>query len=171
LLIWNATFSAEHGDFFFGDQEEMGLGVRTATPLTENNGSLITASAGAKTAKATWGKAVDWCDYSGVSGGRRAGVTLMPDPQNFRASWFHNRDYGLMVANPFGGNSINQGEPSRVAVKRGERLRLRFGVLLHAVTPSAKDVDLAAEFEKRSARVSCAHAGVPPACFVRLTAE
>jgi hypothetical protein len=27
---------------------------------------------------------------------------------------------------------MNQGEPSRVVVKRGERLRLHFGVLQHA---------------------------------------
>jgi hypothetical protein len=145
LLVWDATFSAEFGDFFFGDEEEMGLGVRVATPLTEKNGGLITSSGGSKTAKDTWGKAHDWCDYSGSVNGQRVGITLMADPANFRPSWFHNRDYGLMVANPFGRKSMNQGEPSRVVVKSGERLRLRFGVLLHsAATP--KDVDLAAAY-------------------------
>lgn len=69
----------------------------------------------------------------------------MPHPDNFRPSWFHNRDYGLMVANPFGRKSMNQGEPSRVVVKSGERLRLRFGVLLHSAT-TAQDLDLAAAY-------------------------
>lgn len=145
LLVWDATFSADFGDFFFGDQEEMGCGVRVATAITEKNGGLITSSGGATTARNTWGKAHDWCDYSGAVDGQRAGITLMPHPANFRPSWFHNRDYGLMVANPFGRKSMNQGEPSRVVVKRGERLRLRFGVLLHSAA-TAKDVDLAAAY-------------------------
>ena len=145
LLIWQADFLPAEQELVFGDQEEMGLGVRVATGITEKNGGLILASSGARTAKATWGKTFAWCDYSGELDGHRAGVTLMPHPDNFRPSWFHNRDYGLMVANPFGRKSMNQGEPSRVVVKKGERLRLRFGVLLHsAATP--KEVDLAAAY-------------------------
>jgi len=105
----------------------MGLGVRVATKITEKNGGTILTSTGAKTAKVTWGKSFEWCDYSGELDGRRVGVTLMPDPANFRPSWFHNRDYGLMVANPFGRKSMNQGETSRVVVKKGERLSLRSG--------------------------------------------
>ncbi|MBM3790649.1 MAG: hypothetical protein FJW35_09920, partial [Acidobacteria bacterium] len=145
LLVWEATFEAIEQDLFFGNQEEMGLGVRVATPITEKNGGLITGSTGTKTAKGTWGKAFDWCDYSGVIGDRRVGVTLMPDPANFRPSWFHNRDYGLMVANPFGRKAMGQGDLSRVEVKKGERLRLRFGVLMHSNTPE-KHVDLAAAY-------------------------
>ena len=145
LLIWEAIFAAGERDIVFGDQEEMGLGVRVATPLTEKNGGLITTSTGGKTAKATWGKAFEWCDYAGVLGDRRVGVTLMPDPANFRPSWFHNRDYGLMVANPFGRKSMNQGDASRVEVKRGGKLRLRFGLLLHSAPPD-QDVDLAAAY-------------------------
>jgi hypothetical protein len=145
LLIWDATFVATEQDIVFGDQEEMGLGVRVATLITEKNGGLITTSTGAQTAKDTWGKAFDWCDYSGVIGDRRVGVTLMPDPANFRPSWFHNRDYGLMVANPFGRQSMKQGDISRVEVKRGETLRLRFGILLHAAVPE-KPADLTAAY-------------------------
>jgi hypothetical protein len=36
-----------------------------------------------------------------------------------------------MVANPFGRLTFTKGEPSRVVVKRGETLTLRFGVLVH----------------------------------------
>jgi len=35
---------------------------------------------------------------------------------------------------------------SRVEVKRGEKLRLRFGVLLHSAAPE-KDVDLVAAYQ------------------------
>ena len=68
----------------------------------------------------------------------------MPDPANFRPSWFHNRDYGLMVANTFGRSSMKQGDVSRVEVKKGEKLRLRFGLLLHAAAPNGTpDIDAA----------------------------
>lgn len=145
LLVWDATFSADLGDVIFGDQEEMGLGARVATAITEKNGGVITSSAGLITAKNTWGQPAEWCDYSGTVNGQRVGLTLMTDPANFRPSWWHNRDYGLMVANPFGRQSMNQGEPSRVVVKNGERLHLRFGVLLHSPA-TAQHLDLAAAY-------------------------
>lgn len=135
LLIWEAEFSSTTGDLVFGDQEEMGLGVRLATPLTEKNGGTIRSRAGARGARATWGKTAEWCDYSGVRDGRRVGMTVMPSPRNFRPSWFHNRDYGLMAANPFGRQAFTRGEPSAVVVKPGETFRLRFGVWLHASAP------------------------------------
>ncbi len=69
----------------------------------------------------------------------------MPDPRNFRRSWFHARDYGLLVANPFGRKSLAKGPESRVVVKRGEVFRLGFGVLLHAA-PATQDIDLRAAY-------------------------
>jgi hypothetical protein len=77
--------------------------------------------------------------------GWRVGITVMTDPANFRPSWWHNRDYGLMVANPFGRKAMNQGGTSRVVVRKGERLRLRFGVFVHSAPPG-KEVDLAAAY-------------------------
>lgn len=131
LLVWDAAFRSEDGDFSFGDQEEMGFGARVATAITEKNGGLITSSTGQKTAKATWGQPADWCDYSGVAAGRPIGLTLMADPRNFRPSWWHNRDYGVFVANPFGREAMKQGAKSAVTIKRGEDFRLRFGAAIH----------------------------------------
>ena len=62
--------------------------------------------------------------------GERVGVVLMPDPRNFRRSWFHARDYGVLVANPFGQTAFTRGKRSSVAAK-DEPLRLRFGVLTY----------------------------------------
>jgi hypothetical protein len=126
LIVWESEFSGAE-DFTFGDEEEMGLGVRMATDLTVTHGGVITSSDGRKNEKEVWGRQADWCDYSG----KGVGIILMPDPRNFRRSWFHARDYGLLVANPFGRNAFTKGEPSRVVVKRGETLTLRFGVLVH----------------------------------------
>lgn len=160
LLIWDATLAATEQDLVLGDQEEMGLGVRVATPLIEKNGGLITSSDGTTTAQKTWGKAHDWCDYSRVVDGRRVGVVLMPDPANFRRSWFHNRDYGLMVANAFGRQAMQQGEVSRVEVKRGETLRLRYGVFLYAL-PESEQLDLSAVFRDYGACLAADASGSP----------
>ncbi len=146
LLIWDASFSSDKGDLVFGDQEEMGLGVRVATAIAEKRGGVIRTSSGGRGAAATWGKIAEWSDYSGTIGGLRAGILLMPDPGNFRPCWFHNRDYGLMVANPFGRSAFTGGEKSSVVVKKRETFRLRFGILLHA-GETTEELDLAAEYQ------------------------
>jgi hypothetical protein len=132
LIVWDSTFEPEAAEVAFGDQEEMGLGVRVATPLAVKTGGRMTGSGGEQNEAGVRGKPLDWCDYSGTVDGKPAGVMLMPDPGNFRPSWFHARDYGFVAANPFGRKSVGRGEASRVVVKRGEPLRLRFGVLLHS---------------------------------------
>ena len=131
LIDWSSEFTGP-GDFAFGDQEEMGLAVRVATPLAVKNGGQILNSDGARNEKGTWGRPADWCDYRGTTDGKEAGVALMAHPGNFRRPWFHARDYGLLVANPFGRRAFTKGEESRVVVKKGETLRLRFGVLIHS---------------------------------------
>jgi len=131
LLVWDATVRSDTGDIIFGDQEEMGFGVRVAASIIEKNGGVIASSAGLKTAKNTWGQPAEWCDYSGTVEGEHVGIMLMADPANFRSSWWHNRDYGLMVANPFGRQAMKQGAKSAVTVKRGEAFRLRFGAAIH----------------------------------------
>lgn len=145
LLIWDSEIFPTMDGFYFGDQEEMGLGVRVATPITEKNGGQILSSSGDKTAKATWGRAYDWCDYSGPSQGQHIGIAIFSHPRNFRSSWWHNRDYGVFVANPFGSKALSQGVVSKIEVKKGESLRLTFGVLIHS---SAKysDVDIPAAY-------------------------
>lgn len=140
-LTWDAAFTPSIDGFYFGDQEEMGLGVRVATAINEKNGGLITSSTGKTTAKATWGQPAAWCDYSGVINGRHVGIMTVPDPANAHPSWWHNRDYGVFVSNPFGRKAMKQGEPSRIDVKRGETYRLRHTIIIHA-SPDAKATDL-----------------------------
>ena len=130
-LIWEATFFANAGDIAFGDQEEMGFGTRVATAIAEKKGGLIRNSHAATTAKATWGQPAAWSDDSGTIDGAPCGVTLFTAPGNFRESWWHNRDYGLMVANPFGRAAMKQGERSTVTVKPGESLKLVFAAVFH----------------------------------------
>lgn len=115
-----------------GDQEEMGLGVRLATPLTVKQGGAIVNAEGGRDEAGVWGKASAWCVYRGGTGDGQAGVALMPHPENFRASWFHARDYGLLVANAFGRKAFGAGDTSEVRVEVGKALTLRYGVWVFA---------------------------------------
>jgi len=129
-LVWDATFRSEQ-ELVFGDQEEMGFGARVATPLTETKGGTLVNSRGQITAAKTWGQPAAWCDYSASAAGQLAGITLIGDPGNFRESWWHNRDYGVFVANPFGRAAMKQGAPSRHVVPRGTPFRIRFAAFFH----------------------------------------
>ncbi|MCA9074591.1 MAG: PmoA family protein [Planctomycetaceae bacterium] len=129
LLRWSSTFKADR-EFAFGDQEEMGLGVRVAIPLAVKKGGQIINSDGLINESQVWGKQADWCSYRGEINGHDVSLTLIPHPDDFRKCWFHARDYGLLLANPFGRKAFTNGEPSRVVVKPGEPLTLQFGVLV-----------------------------------------
>ena len=141
-LVWGAEFRADQREIVFGDQEEMGFGARVATPFTEKNGGMIRSSTGKKTAKETWGQPAMWCDYSGY-GPQSGGILLMASDKNFRESWWHNRDYGVFVANPFGREAMKQGPRSAVTVAKGESLKITFGALIH----DGRDHDPANEYQ------------------------
>lgn len=132
LLIWDSTFSAVDGEFYFGDQEEMGLGVRVASPMAVKAGGTMLDGRGRRNERQIWGHASPWCDYNGTVDGRRVGVTIMCDARPFRPSWFHARDYGALVANPFGRRAFGKGPASRVVVEPGRPLRLRYGLYVHS---------------------------------------
>ncbi len=146
-LIIDSVFSSENG-FAFGDQEEMGLGVRIASRYTVEHGTgTIQNSEGGVDEDGTWGRAADWCSYYGTSDDTRVGITIMPSPENFRRSWFHTRDYGLVVANPFGekamtGPSDDTVSPSTINVEAGGEFRIGFGVHVF----SARDLDSTASY-------------------------
>jgi hypothetical protein len=147
LLVSDSTLRARHGELSFGDQEEMGFGVRVATGMTVKAGGRIVDSEGRENEAGIWGKPAAWVDYSGtVAGGAggkevRAGVMLIPHAANPHPSRFHVRDYGLMVANPFGRTVFGDEDGKRVSVPAGEDYRLRFAVLLHA-SPAGVEPDL-----------------------------
>ena len=154
LLLWDSTFSSDD-EFTFGDQEEMGLAFRVATPLRvekESEGGLspgngtILDSEGRKNGEQVWGNSANWCEYSGTIAGERAGITLFCHPKNFRPSWFHARDYGLLAANPFGRRAFGKGEKSSIGIKPGDNMRLQFGLLIHS-GPAGSKIDLAAAYE------------------------
>lgn len=116
VLRWSSTFYSNSDAFSFGDQEEMGFGVRMATPFIVSNGGQIVDSERRVNEEQIWGKTAQWCQYTGTSGDRNVGVLIVPDPRNFRPCWFHVRNYGLLVANAFGRNAFTGQEKSQVTV-------------------------------------------------------
>ena len=138
LLDWRAMFRTDRDEgFYFGDQEEMGLGVRVATKITEDRGGgKITSSSGKSSAKSTWGQPARWCNYSATIGDRHVGLAILDHPENTRGAWWHNRGYGLMVANAFGRKAMKQGAASKVTVPPFKNFTVRYGVLIHGAAKS-----------------------------------
>jgi len=154
-----ATFSSDE-PFAFGVQEEMGLGLRVATPLAVINGSgMILNSEGGRDEKETWGQVAQWWDYSGVLDGMTAGVMIMSGQGNPDV-WSHSRDYGFLAANPF---PVDRPEnrSRETVVSPGMIFSLRFGVLVHEHEP-ASDFDRAAAYRRYLAAGQARSLGAEP---------
>ena len=132
LLISETEIFSDASDIVFGDDQEYGLGIRVQTMIEERyNGQIVNAE-GRKGEEGTYGRSTPWCDYSGVLDGKFIGINVMTDPLNFRPSWFHSRDYGLIAANPFGREKVGGGTESNLLVKKGEKLALGFGLAIYS---------------------------------------
>jgi putative heme-binding domain-containing protein len=107
-------------------------------------GSLLN-SRGHESAAKAWGKSAEWCGMHGVVNDEPLGVLAAPHPSNFRPSWWHVRDYGLMVANPFGRKAMKQGNASQIMVKPGEKLTLGISLLVHSLEAEPKRLSKEAE--------------------------
>jgi hypothetical protein len=142
-LVWDARLAAG-GDsrLVFGDVEEMGFGVRVAGPLAPAGGGTYLADHGGRDEKGIFGRPADWVDASGTIDGRAVGVTVVDLPGNPRESFFHARDYGLVLANAFGRKAYGVKKPPRpLRLEPGETLRLRYAVVLHGPLPSEQLVE------------------------------
>lgn len=147
LLVADSQFRPEGADLVFGDQEELGWGVRVATPLVVERGmgGRILDDQGRRNGKQVWGQLVPWCDYSGTMEGRWVGLLVCASGNNFHPSWAHARDYGFVALNPFARQAFTRQEPRRKVVPQGQLLNLRFGVVVHESAQEA-DCDLARAF-------------------------
>jgi hypothetical protein len=152
LILWDSTFQTEQSGLYFGDQEEMGLGVRVATPLAVKpyqdgrRPGRILDDQGRLNEKQIWGRQAAWCDYSGWIGQTFAGIMVMPDPRNVTACRWHTRDYGFMAANPFGQAVFKAGPARKTEIAPGQPFHLRFAILIHAA-PSENDFDPPAAYQ------------------------
>ena len=133
MIQMESTFGSNEGDLIFGDQEEMGLGIRLATPIAVDSklGGRILDSEGRRNGGEVWGKQARWCDYSGKLEGTWVGMTLFASPKNFRPCWSHARDYGFVAMNPFGLKAFTKAERQDISIKKGEVLTLGYAIAIH----------------------------------------
>jgi hypothetical protein len=146
LVLWEAELSPG-GDspLVFGDVEEMGLGVRLARGLAPARGGRYVASHGGRDEAGVFGRAADWVDARGTSDGRAAGVMIVNLPGNPRAPFFHARDYGLLLANPFGRRAYrDRGKAKPLSVAPGASLRLAYAIVVHDGLPDEALAEVAA---------------------------
>ncbi len=149
MILISSTFKSEDHAFYFGDQEESGLGIRVATPIRVQggNGSIIN-DRGEINSATLWGKEAKWFDYFGTIEGRQVGLMVIPDSENPRPSWLHARDYGVVVTNPFPRQPRERRKPYVKAwVKKGEPYRLSYIVLIHDL-PVNKPLDREAVYRE-----------------------
>lgn len=137
LLLWEAEFTpGGNRPLVFGDVEEMGLGLRVATPLSPARGGRYLASHGGLNEKGIFGRAAKWVDASGTIDGRRVGAAVIDLAGNPREPFFHARDYGLVLANAFGRKAYGaKNPPPPITLEPGKSLRLRYAILLHGDVP------------------------------------
>jgi hypothetical protein len=151
LLVLDIDLHAGVAPLTFGDTKEGSLGIRICPGFAEQAGKgRLTNAEGKTTEKNCWGQVSAWCDYSGEARGTRAGLAILADPTNPVPTAWHSRAYGLMAANPFGrdksGFPSQRGNTKRVHLDRGEHLKLRYGLFLHA--GDAEEGKVAAAYER-----------------------
>jgi hypothetical protein len=155
------TITASEGDLKFGETKEGSFGVRASAPLTVDSkqGAHITNDRGMIDEQA-WGMFGNWiddygpADYGPADGGpvdgEVVGIAMFGHPDNYRhPTRWHARTYGLLAANPFGEGEFpkDDSQPKQGAktLAKGEKLRLRYRVLLHSGDPQEANVQKAYE--------------------------
>jgi hypothetical protein len=137
LFVFDIDLHASVCPVTFGDTKEGSFGIRIDDRMTEKSkGGRLTNAAGDVGEKKIWGQPSPWCDYSGTLDGKAVGLAILDHPSNKPAAHWHSRGYGLMAANPFGRAKSQfpamKGRTDLVRLDRGDHLRLRYGILVHA---------------------------------------
>ncbi len=102
--------------------------ARVEPDLSVKGGGLLINAGGAAAEKGTFGVSSPWCDFSGRICGVSEGIAIFDSPQNrwFPSKWF-TRDYGFFSPTPM--EWLGQ---DGMKLKQGEKLQLRYRVVVHA---------------------------------------
>lgn len=147
MIDFDVHLIATDGDVLFGDTKEGGLiSVRVASSMDACQGGRIENSYGAVGEVEAWGRAAQWCDYSGMVGSDHLGIAIMNHQDSFRyPSYWHVRDYGLFAANPFALSEFTQGAKNGThTMKSDESIHFLYRVMLHH--GSASDANVRGHF-------------------------
>ncbi|MCA9069472.1 MAG: PmoA family protein [Planctomycetaceae bacterium] len=149
LMVYDIHFKPLSKPATFGDTKEGLFGFRMVDSMRENETGKVVDSEGRNGTKEAWGKTADWVDYYGQVDGKTLGVTLMDSPDNFRPSRYHVRNYGLFSVSPFGEQAYAKQGAKLLTLKKGDELRLRYGLYIHeGDTKAAHVADVYQDFVK-----------------------
>ena len=117
--------------------------ARMAADLAVNNGGTMINAEGAKGEKETFGVKSPWIDYYGKRGDAIEGLAILQHPENpwYPSPWF-TRDYGFISPTQMYWPENDE----NIFLVKGQKLTLRYRVVIHSGTHS--DADIAGEFEK-----------------------
>jgi hypothetical protein len=117
--------------------------LRVDPDLSVEQGGTMVNAEGKEGEKGTFGAASPWMDCYGARKTGVEGIAVLQHPSNpwFPSPWF-TRDYGFLSPTPM----FWPEDGVQTCLKKGERLRLRYRVLVHA--GDTKQAGIAAAFEK-----------------------
>jgi hypothetical protein len=123
----------------FSDYQSSIIAVRLDLPFDDHYGGRALIASGGVNEEGARGRRSPWLDWTAtLRNGEKVGVAMFDHPQNlnYPTRW-QVRAKGFFMANPFGGSVFARydptaaGENAEHAMKRGDRLRLRYRVLIH----------------------------------------
>ncbi len=115
--------------------------ARVVPALSVKEGGTLVNAAGQSGEKATFGQKSPWMDYSGTRDGVAEGIAIFQHPDNpgYPFRWF-TRDYGFFSPTP-----MQWLDGGQLDLPKGERVRLRYRVLVHA--GDAREADMVKAFD------------------------
>jgi hypothetical protein len=120
--------------------------ARVVPELSVGSGGTLINAEGKRSEKDTFGVASPWCDYSGTREGITEGIAILQHPRNrwFPARWF-TRDYGFFSPTP-----MFWLEGDKLQLAKGEKLTLRYQVVVHSGNSMAAKIEKIFEQYKKS---------------------
>jgi hypothetical protein len=121
------------------DHQSAIIGLRLGLGFDTHYDGFVVNAAGGKNEEGVRGRRSPWLVWIGTTSGEgRVGVAMFDHPANlnYPCRW-QVRDKGLLMANPFGGKIFAKFDPTAAnenaefKMKRGDKLRLRYRVLIY----------------------------------------
>jgi hypothetical protein len=130
----------------FTDYQSSGLAVRLDLPFDDHYGGEARIASGGINEAGARGRRSPWLDWTAtLRNGEKVGVAVFDHPsnRNYPTRW-QIRAKGFFVANPFAGQVFKAFDPTAASenaehtMKRGDKLRLRYRVVVH---PAERKLD------------------------------
>jgi hypothetical protein len=117
----------------FQDQDDGLIGMRLNPLFDEKSGGLVMNAEGAMHEAGVRGHRSPWIDWTTDLGGEKIGVAVFDHPLNFNSpTRWHLRSFGFLDANPIAQHEFDNTAPDGShAFKKGERLLMRYRILIH----------------------------------------